>query len=561
MRRRLGSFILCVTLLAAPVLAQGMAPAEKAASDFRRVDLAPVPNFRDAAACVQSHKALLLAIRLEQRYLVHYRKGYCGVFLGLVSSEPQAFRTAMEDLASAIKEAPREAAATQGIRLLDAVAKLQEASVSGSALPAPADLEPLLRNLTCQDSPVMNAAFCLGLADTLRAWTGWLAWKRGDLAAAALTLQVVDSSPWRQWVKGAQAEKDGDSLAALQDYREALAEWRNPSRRTKPSTADLLGPIPDLGAFSYTVGRLALDHKQYEPAVAALNESLEANPKNAHAVFLRAQAKDAMGLPQPALDDYALAARLAQATQDTTWPVGVAFFRRGVLSFRAGDFPSALTEFATALESPLGDVLRADVAAWRVMASVAGGACEAASGVLERSIPDTSAAFPRGEAFSLVFDCRKKQASTLEQLQQLDKQFRGLVPEGKLAAIKPLIAVKYADRGIQAEDRKDRGAAVAAYLAAIEADPRVPKAHFNLGSMYFEDRKYGLAEEQFRAIVEVNPKDYESRYWLAESILQQRDPSRKLDGCRQMQESLLIENDELRQQFARSLVSAGCPLR
>lgn len=560
MRGRLSSFILIALSLAVPGSPQSAVPADRAIEDFRRVENTPIPSSQDAEVCVQSQTELL-ATRNEPRYLIQYRKGYCGVLLGIVSGQSSALETALTDLAESLREIPRNISGVDSIRLFAALAKLKQGELSGNAPPLVSEPEQVLQSVSCRESAVMSSTFCQNLADSLRSWIAWLALRQQDVTGAALAVQMMDSSPWKQWVKGVEAEKRGNRSLALDSYREALRLWRSAEPQASLATAQLMSPKPDLSLFSYAVARLELDLRQYEAAIPSLNAVIQANPRNSDAMFLRARAHDAMGQPQAALKDYAAAAELAQATQDTTWPLGVAFYRRGALLYKAGDFQGAQREFTMALESALGEVSRADVTTWRMMSAVAAGSCEADSGVLERTIPETSEAFPRRDAYGIVLDCRAKKAATLDQLRQLQSQFRGLVTDEKLASINSLIAAKYAEKGIEAEDRKERAAAIAAYQAAIAADPRVAKARFNLGSMYFEDQKYSLAEEQFRVVVETNAKDFEAKYWLAQSILQQQDPQRKPDACKLIHQSLLIESDELRQQFVRTLLAVGCPAR
>ena len=72
-------------------------------------------------------------------------------------------------------------------------------------------------------------------------------------------------------------------------------------------------------------------------AIATLDASLKADPKIAHALFLRARAKELAGQKDAALADYNLASRTAFAeAQDLA--SGEAHLYRGIVLFRRKDF-------------------------------------------------------------------------------------------------------------------------------------------------------------------------------------------------------------------------------
>ncbi len=110
-----------------------------------------------------------------------------------------------------------------------------------------------------------------------------------------------------------------------------------------------------------------------------------------------------------------------------------------------------------------------------------------------------------------------------------------------------------------AEDRKDPYSAVISYRKAIEWNPNNAKARFNLGAIYIEDKRFDLAEAEYRALVEADASDYEAHYWLAQSILAQRPPPERLtEACGLLQRSLAIDDPERKAQFLKAVAAAKC---
>src|SRR5207237_2304546 len=114
-------------------------------------------------------------------------------------------------------------------------------------------------------------------------------------------------------------------------------------------------------------------------------------------------------------------------------------------------------------------------------AAVAGGACKS-SDALESAARAASSRFPKAQADALVFDCRSKQVSNLDQLLALEKMYSGRLDEPKMRVLRDRIAAGYADQGVAAEDRKDPDSAVTAYRRALDWNPKNTKARFNLGA-------------------------------------------------------------------------------
>ena len=86
----------------------------------------------------------------------------------------------------------------------------------------------------------------------------------------------------------------------------------------------------------------------------------------------------------------------------------------------------------------------------------------------------------------------------------LDKLYAGRLDAAKIRLLHDKIANDYANQGVAAEDRKDPSAAVIAYRHAIEWNPSNAKARFNLGAIYIEDKRYNLAEGEYKALVQAD---------------------------------------------------------
>jgi TolA-binding protein len=343
-------------------------------------------------------------------------------------------------------------------------------------------------------------------------------------------------------------------------YEQTLQLWTAAERSRNPDVVTLLGPKLDVSAIHFQLALVEYSRQLYDAAIAQLDACLKDSPKNSYAIFLRARAKDALRLNGPAADDYGLAAQTARENNDSTWNVGQAHYYRGLLLFQNKDFMRAESEFANAQSARLGDIPPQDVTAWKLLAAVSGSNCKLGVDYLETAVDAATSQFPKATAQGILFDCRIKQAATLEQLLALEKLSNGRLDAGRLRDLRTRIANLYADQGIAAEDRKDPYAAVVAYRHAIEWDPVSSKARFNLGAIYIDDKRYNLAEAEYRALVEADANDFEAQYWLAESILAQRPaPERRVEACRLLQRSVAIADAEKKAQFEKALVAAKCP--
>jgi tetratricopeptide (TPR) repeat protein len=63
--------------------------------------------------------------------------------------------------------------------------------------------------------------------------------------------------------------------------------------------------------------------------------------------------------------------------------------------------------------------------------------------------------------------------------------------------------------------------AAAEYERLVADDPKFTAAHYQLGLLRLEERRYADAEREFRAVVGLNPADYLSYYYLSSALVSQ----------------------------------------
>lgn len=549
-------------LLAVDTFGQAPSPAARAKADFEKVDSAPIPSVRDSLGCVQSHAALLAVTRPEEQYVVHYRKGYCELFAAIVSENSASFQAASKDFLQAIAAWPKKSAdkLPSGLRALAAIARLEQGRAADSYPEIVRELETAVATPNCGPNPAMGAGFCLALVDTAKTWLGWFAYRKDDLEQSIRFFDAVKGSIWNLWASGRQAQRENRLPEAVALFDRTFKAWLVATESLNPDVVFLLGPKLDLPSIHFQIARAEYALKRYDSAIANLDVAIKSAPTNSYAIFLRARAKDALHLDPPALADYALAATTARSTNDASWAYGDAYFHRAVILYRRKEYALAENEFTRALEAKVADVVPADLIAWRTLSAVAGGKCKEMGDVLESALRAATAGFPKAEADALLFDCRLKQATTVDQMIALDKAFTPRLTAERKTQLRAVISDKFAEQGIAAEDRKDSYTAVVAYRRAVEWNPRNPKARFNLGAIYIEDKRFDLAEGEYRAMVASDAKDFEAQYWLAVSILAQRPSAeRSAEACRFLNQSLLIADQEKKAAFAKTLSSAKCP--
>jgi len=545
--------------VAVPAGSQTLSPAQQAKAAFDKVDSAALPALQDTMLCMQAHAALLPLVRARERYLVHYRRGYCGLLGAAVTGDPAEYREAAQELAAAIQAWPyRRRNVSSGMRVLRAIA------VTGAAQgkpPADAllELEDATQQPDCSAVAVMQAGFCQELTEIARLWLGWTAYQGDKLSEAAKLVGAVPGSPWAVWIAGRQAWVERRWADSIELMEKAVQSWEAAEKSQSPTTAYLLGPRPDLGGMYYDLAAAHYRAQNHARVIAAHEAAVRRGGGDSYGFFMRARSREALGQTDGALADYQYATRLADSSKDDSWAVGQAHYHRGLLLYGRRNYKQAEAEFTAATKAGLGEISSQDVAAWATLAAVAGGECGRASELLDLSGRISSESFPATEAESLAAACQLKQAVTLEQLLDFEQKLGPRLSAAKMQELRGRVAEAYAAQGVAAEDRKDTYAAVIAYRKALEWDPASSKARFNLGSIYLEDRKFDLAENQYRALAQAHPDDYEAYYWLAESILAQPlNAQRKGEACELLKRSLSVADLTKREQFRQTTSSVGC---
>ena len=156
-----------------------------------------------------------------------------------------------------------------------------------------------------------------------------------------------------------------------------------------------------------------------------------------------------------------------------------------------------------------------------------------------------SALFPKREIEELEFNCRIEKATNLGELLALDPELRKRYSAPGSEQVRKRIAEAYTKQGFLAEDRKEPDSAADAYRKALEWDAKATKARFNLAAIYIEEKKFDLAEKEYRDLIASDPADHESQYWLAESILSQEPtPERKAEACAVLKEAVKTKDAE-----------------
>ncbi|MBK9168361.1 MAG: tetratricopeptide repeat protein [Bryobacterales bacterium] len=552
-------FLFAALLSGAVVLqAQGVDPAQKAHQEFEKVFLSQAPPAADTAACVQAHNALLAMGQNPYRHIFNYRKGFCHLAAALESNQAELFRNAARDFAKAVADwPPEDLANAQPLQVLSVIARLEHGRRAAGLPASGKELAAAIEGHACTLSAAMDAATCEQVMAAGRMWLGWLAFRANDLDEAARWLAPLGETAWSEWVASRLRRRAGNPADAIPHLEKAIETWE------RDGAGDLtarLSPPPDLAEFALETGLAQQGAGRHAEAIRSFAIAERSDPRNSTVLLYRAGSRESLGQDAEALSDYAKAIQIARSLGSAGWPLGSAHFRRGTLLYRARDFAAAQREFTDALESELGDVPRGDVTAWRTMAGVAAGGCQASAGVLETLLPQTSPAFPRQEAERHLFDCRFGRAETLEALLGLESDYQGRLDEQRSSALGARLAQAFAEAGVAAEDAGQPDVAAERYKAAIERDPSLTKARFNLGGILFERELYSAAEAQYQAVVRQSPGDLEARYWLAESMLaQDPTPERRVEACAHFRESLAVANPDLRRQYTEAFATSGCP--
>lgn len=554
-----------LALLAAAVgLSDSRSLALKAKADFEKVESSPSPVLKDAVSCMESQAEALSTTRPRDLHATHYRRGYCALIAGAASGDRANYGQAALEFKESLASWPEKQPAPSGVRVLYAISRLERGQNADGIRDedlrqAAQDLQTAATKPTCPGTSVMPSSLCQKLVNSAKLWLGWIAYRDGNLSEATRIFQSFPQSTWNVWISGRQAFAEQRWAESANLLVTALQAWSQPQESSSAGISGIVDPVPDPARAHYDVGAAYFLAKDYERAISSLDESVKINAGNPDAIFLRGRARELLGQREAALADYELASQTVVSGPDAQSGNGQNHFYKGVFLFRRNEFDRAESEFAGALNAGSAGVSKADIVAWRNLAAVAGGACQASASLLTNAAQSASDFFPRSEAEQALLGCRLKQASTLEQLLAIGKESANRLSPAQQDELQARIADMYANQGIGEEDRKDLNAAVIAYKNALVWNPRNIKARFNLGAIHIGEKKYDLAEAEYRAAVEADPKDYESQYWLAESILAQRpDASRKAEACEYLRRSLSILSAEKRMQFRKRVLSVGC---
>jgi len=410
--RVLGIFVLLSLPLAAADEAR-LALSLKAQTEFERVDLSGMARLEDAGQCVQSQAAALAVAPPADAALLHYRKGFCMLAGAAATGRASEYNDAAAELEKAIEAWPARISPSQAkkgvvepvspaLRVLVAIAHLKAGGDTASADRARKELQSATSAPVCA-ADVMTPASCQQIVAKGRDWLGWMALKSGDLREATRNF-AASTGAWPDWAAGQKAFADGNYRAAADRERSAIRRWEAERRDTPPRLLDSFGPHVDWADALTDWGGAQLLAGDEAGAIATLDRAAHEDPTLARPLYLRARAKEIAGDATGAMNDYNLASRTAfAAAQDLA--SGEAHLYRGILLYRRKDWERAENEFSSALNFAIPATLRPDAEAWRHLAAVAGGSCEASRAYLERSLEAVSPYFPKAEARAVAANC------------------------------------------------------------------------------------------------------------------------------------------------------------
>jgi len=388
----------------------------KAQADFTRVQLAANPDLHDTLTCIQTQASLLPVATPQEQPLVHFRKGFCTLAGALVTDNSNEFTDAAAEFQKAIEGWPGRSLHIEkgktpeplpsALYVLGAVARLRAGWDDGGLDRAQAELLTHVSNASCPTTDLMPGQVCRDILQTGKLWLGWMALRHDLVVGASSYFADSAGTGWLELVGGRRAFLAGNYREAAREYLQAI----DLGKVEPTSLIGRMGPRPDLPGELADLGGAQLLAGNPKVAINTLDDAVKAEPSNAKAFYLRARAKELSQQTESALADYNLASRTAFAKAKEL-ASGEAHLYRGILLFRRKDFGHAEDEFSSALNFDIPGGLRADASAWRHLAAVAGGSCQASRQNLERSLPSVSPYFPKEEARSLMVGCLSEAAS------------------------------------------------------------------------------------------------------------------------------------------------------
>jgi tetratricopeptide (TPR) repeat protein len=524
------------TLLLLPLLAGGKEKEEVTAARraFETVEaLASIPNPADVQSCIQAQREAGKIPAKSERVLIDARRMYCEFLKAALANDTKALAQS-----AAAMDTPRGDGKNDSAPVLKLAASIAALKSAAPGAQAEQDLTTALQSLNCLNAGFARTQTCNALDSAGRLWLGWFALRRNELTQAETAFHHVGASPWNAWLTGIYSSEGRRCREAAMAFADAAASWPIRGR----SLVEWLGPQPAPGELPARLAYAQAMAGDTEAALPNLDAAISARPNDAVSLFLR-------GLLRRSIPDLEAAAKAAPPEQ--------AHLYRGVLFERRREYPAATREFDQAGKDT------ADLAAWKSLTDAAAGACPADSNEMDKLSATATPLFPKGEYAIEIVECRLRTAMALDRLIALDASVRSQHPAAP-GDLGNHFAAAYIRQGVQAEDRKDSASAVVAYRRALEWMPRNTKARFNLGALFFGDRKFDLAEAEYRALLVADPNDREAQFWLGQSILAAIEPDakpdaiRRAEACGLLQQSIRIQDSAKRDEFAAAISASTC---
>lgn len=514
-------------------------PAQVAAREtFEKVETAlGIPVAADVHACVEAQAAAEKVTPKSERPTLDTRHSYCAFLSAALAQDTAKLLEAAGALNAARGDGKNDSAPL--LKIASAIAALKANAHAPAAAAALADLA---QPLNCFSNGFAHTSTCNALGAAAYLWIGAAALERGEWAHAEQAFRHVDGSPWSDWLTGVYQQQSAHWRDAAFAYARAADSW--PVRGQ--TLAAWLGPQLSPGDLPARLAFTRMMAGDAPLAGPALDAAIAARPDDSWSLFLRFRLRDALG-------------DLEAAAKSASDPAHVRFYQ-AILAMRHREFPAATRDFDLALKGIADPVLRQDIPAWKLLTAAEAGECNADPDATEQSASSASPLFPKEELAAQLLDCRVRRAASLEQLSALDTRLRpSHFTQPGNEALHEHMAAAYNRLGVQAEDRKDTEAAIAAYRRALEWSPRNTKSRFNLGALYLGQNKFPQAEEEYRALLASDPADREAQFWLGQSILAAKpDAERKTEGCTLLQQSIKIQDSAKRDQFAMAFSTSLC---
>ncbi len=525
----------------------------KAKASFERVESAGEVANGDLQACILAQDEGIKSAKKAERSELHYRKGYCALLHAVLAHDRGDFETAAKEFQTAgqtAKNAPI-------IQAMGSIARLADDRSNQSEVPILKDLEDAVSHMDCAKPGFAGKTACESVLSISRLWLGWQAVRANRLADARRQFEHVPSSPWNDWAAGLLALDSKQWSEAATAIEKAVRAWFEPEKAAGKSALNLLSPGPDRGALYARLGYANYMAGKFSAAIPALDVAIRERPSEPYWLFMRARAREELGNPREALSDFELAANVASSRDGAK---ADAYFYRGVMLYRRNNLKAAAREFSFAQNLPPGDIPAADITAWRTLVEARGDGCKTEVQALQSAGDAAGALFAKRELEDLEFNCRVAKAGTLGELLALDPALRKRYSGPGSEQDRQRIAEAYMKKGFLAEDQKEIDSAADAYRKALEWDPKATKARFNLAAIYVEEKKFDLAEKEYRALIAADPADHESQYWLAESILSQEPtPERTSEACAVLKEAVKTKDAEKKSLSIALTVMSNCP--